>query len=193
MTTSSYQACSVAFKMDKSSEQQQSSAVSSLVWSGIWARAEYKLHQPSGSRPARRFGRVTGIVIDCSSWPPRSKVRTHIGQSLTTAWDVALTARIFLGVFEESKGSDSRQPADLSSKISVKFFRHWKSGTTDGPCKYNFAGQIDVQWISGTSFSLICRRPEEATKQENACLYSHPHGHSGFFNLKALWIPIVVR
>ena len=49
-----------------------------------------------------------------------------------------------------------------------------------------------MQWISGTSFSLICRRPEEATRQENACLYSHPHGHSGFFNLKALCILIVV-
>ena len=240
--------------MDKSSEQQQSSAVHSLVWSAIWARAEFKLHQKSGSHPARRFGRLTGIrevlqnefrhdfrkcpreilagtVItvlkaimhvntvntvpaEISRRPFRKSYRNSFCKTSLLLLIVRRDRRgrrcertsgdlsekhetlhwqleFFLGVFEESKGIDSRQSADLSSKISIKCL---DTESLEQPtalnCKYNF-GQIDVQWIYGTSFSL--RRPEEAPKQENACLYSHPHCHSSFFNLKALCILIVVR
>ena len=35
-------------------------------------------------------------------------------------------------IFVGACGIDSKQSADLSSKISVKLFGHWKSGTTDG-------------------------------------------------------------
>ena len=45
----------------------------------------------------------------------------------------------FLGACEESKGINSRQSANLSSKIRVKLFGYLKSGTTDG--EYDF-GQM---------------------------------------------------
>ena len=102
-----------------------------------------------------------------------------------------LQLEFFLGVFEESKGIDSRQSADLSSKTSVKCLDTESLGQPTALVSTTFDRSMCNEFLE--HLFLYYWRPEEAPKQENACLYSHPHGHSSFFNLKALCILILVR
>ena len=173
----------------QNSSKAQLSAVESDQWS------EHERSASSTNRPVRVRHAV--LVEWLALW--LIVRRNHRGRRCERTSAIAhksmkrytYSSIFFLEFSKKVKALIQRQSADLSSKISVELFGHWKSGTTDGPWSTTLDRSMCNEFLE--HLFLYYRRPEEASEQENACLYSHPHGHSSFFNLKALCILIVVR